>query len=113
MTMLVISTWLWGERFDVTDVQKLSTGFSRNLEEPHRFICFSDRSFMVTGVEVRPIEDILLTMRKGCFARLRMFDPDWQQRNIWPRGISERARLVNVDLDTVITNKLDGLFPAG
>lgn len=42
----------------------------------------------------------------GCFCRLRIFDREWQVA----RGIKPGDRLVNMDLDTVITGPLDPLF---
>jgi hypothetical protein len=56
-------------------------------------------------IEVIPlVRDIELTKINGCFARLRMFDPEWQ----WIARVDEC--LVNIDLDTVITGPLDPLF---
>jgi len=51
-------------------------------------------------------QDVLpLTKIKGCFARLKMFDPEWQKEFLDPD-----QRLINLDLDTVITGNLDKQF---
>lgn len=107
---LVISTWLWGHKYSPEDVAKLRAGISRHLKEPHRFICFTDQDFRIADVETAPIVDIELTKVQGCFARLRMFDPMWQRRWIWRRMDGRDDRLVNMDLDTVITGDLDRIF---
>jgi hypothetical protein len=102
--MITICTWLWGNKFDVYDVLKLVAGVRRNLAQPHNFLCLSDRFHDIIGIDCGPIPDEDLTKTKGCFARLRMFDPEWQEA--WMIG----DRLVCIDLDTVITGKLDPLF---
>ncbi len=53
--------------------------------------------------------DLPLTKIKGCFARLRMFDPLYQE-NIEIVAHSKIDRIVCMDLDTVITGPLDPLF---
>lgn len=102
--MLVISTWLWGtEKYGVDDVAKLAAGVRRHLKQPHRFVCFSERHFRMDGVACGIIPDLWLTKMKGCYARLRVFDPAWQEARF-------DDRLVTIDLDTVITGELDPLF---
>lgn len=55
----------------------------------------------------RPLpEDEELTKAKGCFVRLRMFDPAWQKIH----GIKPADRLVCMDLDLIVTGGLDPLF---
>jgi len=101
---------LWGsKKYSVDDVAKLRAGVRRHLRTPHRFICLSENDFSLADVEVAPIENMELTLMPGCFVRLRMFDPMWQERWIWPRPSSD-DRLVNMDLDTVIVGGLDGLL---
>jgi hypothetical protein len=101
--MLTVSTWLWGDKFGIEDVAKLAAGVQRHLTQAHRFVCFSDRAFKLDGVEHGVLSDPWLTQIPGCYARLRMFDPLWQ--DAWFAD-----RLVNIDLDTVITGPLDPLF---
>jgi len=101
--MLTLCTWLWGDKYGDDDVAKLVSGVRRHLRQPHRFICFSERALRMDGVECGVIPDLELTKTPGCFARLRLFDPFWQ--DMW---FSDRV--VNMDLDTVITGPLDPLF---
>jgi len=113
--MLTIATWLWGTKFSADDVAKLVGGLRRNLRRPFRFLLIADRPFshardyryvdsMIFSVAEIPPEDRYLLERPGCLARLRMFDPVWQQ------AVQIDDRLVCVDLDTVITGELDPLF---
>ena len=93
--MLHIGTWFWGDKYSPGHLAKLEAGVKRHVKQPYRWSVFHPRP-----------EDMLLTRIQGCFARLRMFDPEWQQRN----GIEEDERLVCLDLDSVVINTLDPLF---
>jgi hypothetical protein len=61
---------------------------------------------MGNEVEIVPlIRDLELTKIKGCFARLRIFDREFQE---WHFNIGDR--IVCLDLDSVITGSIDYLF---
>lgn len=115
--MLHVVTWLWGDKFCPDDVAKLQGGVLRNLNQPYRMMCITahcqgapetiehETNGSITLYEL-PRDAAYLIHTKGCFVRLKMFDPDWQ-RSV---GINEGDRLVCIDLDTVITGPLDTLF---
>jgi hypothetical protein len=99
--MLAVSTWLWGDKYSPEDVAKLAAGCRRHITEPFRFLCITDDlSKAPEGTEPWLIRDMELTKVKGCFARLRMFDPDWQET-------VAITRLLNLDLDLIITGDMD------
>src|SRR4051812_2641221 len=102
---LVVTTWLWGH-YGEHYVRRLASAVHRNLNEAHRFICFTDTRRHLPNIEQHPIRDMDLTRVKGCFARLRLFDPEWQEK----LGIAPGDRVVNLDLDLVVTGELDPLF---
>lgn len=111
MSKLVITTWLWGDKYGTEDVEKLAAGVRRNLKEPFRFLCMVDTQRgrdTIEGVDYCPIPDGVkyLMDSKGCFVRLLMFDQSWQ----FMREISKGDRIVCMDLDTVVTGDLDPLF---
>lgn len=93
--MLHVCTWHWGTKYGSTHLMRLRRGLARHLSQPYRFA--------VLHVEQR---DRHLIQIPGCFARLRMFDPDWQ----WENYIKEGDRLVCMDLDAIVTGPLDPLF---
>src|SRR3954468_4364865 len=103
--MLVITTWLWGH-YGEHYARRLASAVHRNLTEAHRFLCFTDTPRHLPGMEQHPIRDMDLTRVKGCFARLRLFDPVWQRQ----LGLNPGDRVVNLDLDLVVTGELDPLF---
>ncbi|RWB85922.1 MAG: hypothetical protein EOQ52_20445 [Mesorhizobium sp.] len=92
---LIISTWVWGSKYGPEYVEKLAAGVARNLSTPHEFRVFTPTP-----------EDEYLTREKGCFARLRAFDPEWQAA----QGIQPGDRIVSMDLDLIVTGPLDDLF---
>jgi hypothetical protein len=104
--MLHITTFLWGGAYGEHYVRKLANSVHRNLTEAHRFIAFTDSPRHLPGIEQYTIPDMRLTAIKGCFVRLRLFDPTWQAKC----GIKPGDRVINLDLDLVVTGELDPLF---
>lgn len=102
--MLNIVTWFWGTKYSPKYVERLARGLRRGLTQSHRFIVMTDGRQVLSGYECHDISDLVLLNVRGCFARLRMFDPEWQ------RSLGLHGRIVCVDLDTVITGNLDPLF---
>lgn len=105
---LIVATWCWGEKYGDHYVKRLAAGIHRNLTEAHRFICFTDRERHLPeiGQAAIPMADRALLGKPGCFARLRIFDPAYQRDH----GIEPGDRVVNMDLDLVVTGELDPLF---
>jgi len=105
--VLHIATWWWGNKYDVSYVNKLLRGLHRNMRTPFRFLCVTDKR------EIYPFQTVLIKEQDhdllkidGCFARLRMFDPQWQKENdIWLAD-----HIVCIDLDVIITDRIDPLF---
>lgn len=93
MDAITICTWRWGGKYAGHYIERLKAGIARHLKQEYKFAVFSPRA-----------EDEYLTKIPGCFARLRMFDPQWQSDH------KIEGRLVCIDLDTIITGTLDPLF---
>jgi hypothetical protein len=104
---LTVCTFLWGDKYGREDVIYLHAGLKRHLKTEHRFLCMTERERLIEfpqGIERHAIKNPELLEIPGCFVRLRLFDPGWQQnRNI-------KGKIVCLDLDVVITGKLDRLF---
>lgn len=94
--MLTVVTWLWGTKYGASDVAKLEAGLKRGMQEPYHFLVATPQE-----------DDRHLTEIPGCFARLRMFDPTWQQE---VAGAKPGDRIVCIDLDVVVTGDLYPLF---
>lgn len=105
--MLTIVTYCWGQKYPELYIRRLAAGVKRNLKQPYQFLCVTDtKRPKIDGVRYMPMpeEDVYLTKINGCFARLRLFDPAFQQ------AIGADERIVNIDLDAVVTGPLDPLF---
>lgn len=104
---VTVITWLWGDKYGVRDVNRLARAVFKYAKSCDRFVLFSDSTERLPGldslVEQRPIPDLPLRGR-GCFCRLRMFDPAWQMQE----GLYET--IVAIDLDVIIVGALDPLF---
>jgi hypothetical protein len=107
MADLTILTFWWGDKYSPLYVDRLARGVARHLRQPHRFICVHGRGMVPPpDVETALLADPGLCTIPGCFARLRVFSPDWQRE----LGIAADKRSVWLDLDSIITGPLDPLF---
>lgn len=110
MEKLNVVCWYWGDRYPVEYVQKLAAGFKRHLRQPHRFAVVSeDGRVKLDGVEswaIKNTELIPPNLWPSCVVRMRLFDSAWQANN----GIMPGERIVDVDIDSVVTGPLDPLF---
>lgn len=110
MSRLFVTTWFWGTKYDKEDVRKLFDGVARHLHQPYEPVIVCQHPYEAWGVQGLKwaemyYSDMYLTMIPGCFARLRMFDPEWQKIN----GIEPDDRILNLDLDSVVISELDPL----
>lgn len=103
--MITFVTYLWGSKYSIDHVTRLRNGVARNMKADHRFALVSDDGREADGCESWriPEADLSLTEIPGCFARLRLFDPDYLEAH-------KAERVVVLDLDSVITGPLDDLF---
>ncbi len=106
--MLIITTHYWGDKYSAEYVRKLARGLKRNITQPYRFMVITDAQwrFANDDFETARLIDTQLMKMKGCFCRLRLFDPLWQLAV----GIEEGDQIVSFDLDLIITGTLDPVF---
>jgi hypothetical protein len=90
---LTVATWIWGTKYRGDYIARLDYGLRRNLRSPFRFIVLNPFA-----------ADMWL--RDGCLCRMRLFDPGFQE--IY--GIKNGEHVAVLDLDIVITGRLDPLF---
>jgi len=105
--MLNIVAWYWGRKYTPKYLDRLVRGLRRHLRQPHRFMVLTDQSEALSdyGYECHDIRDRDLLNVRGCFARLRMFDPQWQR----DLGLKYDP-IICIDLDSVFVGPLDPLF---
>lgn len=111
-----ILTWLWNQpdgraKYEPVHVLIWADMIRRNLKRPHSLAVVTDIKANFEDVEVisppRDFEDVTIptwrTGRPQCFRRLSMFRPDAAE-------LFGADRLVQLDLDVVITGSIDHLF---
>ena len=89
----VVCVW-WGNKFSIDYVYNLKAMVERNVSEPVRFVCYSDRN--IPGVETVRLKPGF----NGWWNKLQMFDPK----------LHVADHVVYFDLDTLITGNIDFLF---
>lgn len=107
--MLHVITFWWGQKYGREYVERLAAGVRHHIGARHRFGVMTEtpghRGLAQTAWAIPQADRPLLAVR-GCFARLRLFDPDWQAAC----GIGAGDRIVCLDLDLIITGALAPLF---
>lgn len=104
--MLAVVTYQWGQKYPQFYVDRLRAAVKRNLLQPHRLVVVGDGPNVDLFI---PDPDRHLCEIKGCFARLRLFDPLYQE-NVEIVAREKIDRIACVDLDNVITGPLDPIF---
>lgn len=106
--MKIVVCWYWGDKYPVDYVHRLAAGVKRNLKQAHRFVVVSEgASIKSDAFESWELLDTeLLCYGFGTIVRMRLFDSEWQLSH----GIGNGDQIVNIDLDTVITGRLDELL---
>lgn len=107
MAHLIVTYW-WGEKYDASYVMKLAAAIDRQGLGP--LVVVADKGdkvmdFVPAYIDhaMIPIEDMHLTKFQGCFARLRLFDPEYQRKVL---GLGSGDRVTCIDLDCVVTGDL-------
>jgi hypothetical protein len=102
---LTFVTYLWGDKYPEDYARKLAAAVKRHAPGA-RFMVFTDRERNLDCQQAPiPREDFGLLKIPGCFARLRLFDWEYQAWLGWSRA----DRIVNLDLDIVVTGDLSWL----
>jgi hypothetical protein len=99
--MLTVATLLWGvnehsqsfsNMYDESWVEKLYRGFARNLSEPFRFVCYTDRPYEFA----EPVEQVRMRARVPTYADC-----------IQPYELG--GPMILVGLDTIVCGPIDHL----
>ena len=108
---LTVLTWIWGDKYGPEYVARLRDGVRRWLRQPHDFVCVVDGMAMAEAITTAGARDFRALLNpcpglrdRGCFCRLRTFDPAWQ------RKAEFGDHILSLDLDAVVVGPLDPLI---
>lgn len=115
--MIHFVCWKWRSdhyrtKFTAQHVNVLQSMLARHCSLPHRLVCVTDDETDVE-VECHPLwSDMAQLMNPSgfnlpsCYRRLKLFDPDTTRA----MGVADGEPVVSIDLDVVLTGKVDHLF---
>lgn len=106
MSGLTVVTWLYGSKWDAVYAKRLFAGLRRNIKQPFRCALITDRDIKTGADVIVKVEPDELTAQPGCLVRMRLFDRAMQES----LGVSAGDRIVNIDVDAVVTGSIDHLF---
>lgn len=105
--MITVVMHKWGARYTARHVNVLAAMVARNLALPHEFLCITDDPAGIAAhIRTLPIGPEIgfatHPRRPNCYRRLRLFARD--------AGDWLGARILSIDLDTVITGDITPLI---
>jgi hypothetical protein len=105
--LITVCLWHWGNRYGAEHLQKMQSMLARHLSLPHRITCITDRPEDVpAGMGTF---DVKHTVSKGdfnCIRRMWLYAGRLKDRP-WPGDLGDR--LLQLDLDVVLTGSLDSI----
>ena len=96
----------WGNKFSAEYVNRLYNMVERNLDIPHRFVCFTDdTNGLVNGIETKDLPEF--TENKV------ILDKGWRKLSLFTAPLSDLSgKVLFLDLDIVIKGSLSPFFDA-
>ena len=102
-----IVSWFWGQKYKPYFITKLRDALQRNMTQPHTFNVVSPGAALKgQGFNSWSIADLPLLNEPGDVVRLRLFDWKWLEGH----GIRKGDKVVDLDIDSIVTGPLDPLF---
>jgi len=107
--MIHIVSWFWGNKYKPYFLMKLRKALVRNIKQPFIFHVVTDaqnNNILLPGCYRWNIADPQLLQEPGCIVRMRLFDWKWLEAH----SIKKGEKVVNLDIDSIVTGQLDPLF---
>jgi hypothetical protein len=106
--VLTVCLWHWGQRYGPRHLVTMQSMLRRHLSLPHRVTCITDRPQDVPGT--MQVFDVKHTVSKGdfnCIRRMWLYAGKQPKGRPWPGDLGDR--LLQLDLDVVLTDSIDPL----
>lgn len=99
--MLTIALWKWGNKYTRDHVARMQSMLSRHLTLPHRIVCLTDKPHdLPSGVEAAALPKKFHGSDQKCMRRIWIYSP---------KAIRLGDRLLQLDLDVVLTGNIDAI----
>jgi hypothetical protein len=107
--VLTVCLWHWGQRYGTEHLVKMRSMLSRHLSLPHRIVCITDRKNDVpAGMGYFDVKHTIGPLDSKCIRRMWLYAGKPSKLNrVWPGDLGDR--LLQLDLDVVITDSIDPL----
>lgn len=106
--MITVCLWHWGRRYTTTHLAKMQSMLARHLSLPHRITCITDMpSDVPSGMGVFDIRHTVTKTDFNCIRRMWLYAGQNKKGKPWPGDLGDR--LLQLDLDVVLTSSIDPL----
>lgn len=106
--MITVCLWHWGRRYGRAHLERMQSMLARHLSLPHEIVAITDRpSDVPAGMRTY---DVALTIQKAdfkCIRRMWLYSGPNGKGKPWAGDLGER--LLQIDLDVVLTDSIDPL----
>ncbi|MFU8833108.1 MAG: hypothetical protein ACNA7J_13285, partial [Wenzhouxiangella sp.] len=95
----------WGTKFPASDVNRLYSMVRRHMDEPFRFVCFTDDPAGLHGeIEAAPIPDV------GWHHEPDINDRGWKKIGLFAEDLGLEGDALFLDLDVIVMRSLAPFF---
>ena len=99
--MITVVLWKWGTKYTHDHVARMQSMLTRHLTWPHRIVCLTDQpKRLPSGMEAAPLPKAFPGSQIKCMRRLWIYSP---------KAARLGDRLLQLDLDLVLTGNIDAL----
>lgn len=106
--MITVVLWHWGQRYSPIHLVKMQSMLARHLSLQHDIVCITDRpKDCPKGMRTFDIKHTIAPGDFKCIRRMWLYAGPQPKGRPWPGDLGDR--LLQLDIDMVITDSLDPL----
>lgn len=106
--MITVCLWHWGQRYGTPHLVRMQSMLKRHLSLPHRITCITDRPQDVpAGMATFDVRYTVPSRDFNCIRRMWLYAGKNGKGRPWPGDLGDR--LLQLDLDVVLTDSIDPL----
>jgi hypothetical protein len=106
--MITVVLWHWGQRYGRVHLERMQAMLARCLSLPHEIVCITDRPKDVPkGMRTFDVKHTIHAPDFNCIRRMWLYSGKPTNGKPWPGDLG--SRLLQLDLDVVLTDSIDPL----